>query len=88
MKIFHDARFSQMKANGRPFIILFIILNATNLGTERRFAFTQEYFDLMGSRLNTYPVSRAGAASSLFPFLLNPISLKNYPPAPGYTEPW
>ena len=83
-EIFQDAGFRRLQANGRPFIIL----NATNLGTERRFAFTQEYFDLMGSRLDTYPVSRAVAASSAFPFLLAPVSLKNYPPAPGYTPPW
>ncbi|MDD5475805.1 MAG: patatin-like phospholipase family protein [Syntrophales bacterium] len=83
-EIFKDARFSQLEHNGRPLVTL----NATNLGTERRFEFTQEYFDAMGSRLDSYPVSRAVAASSAFPYLLTPISLRNYPVAPGYTEPW
>ncbi|WP_035244399.1 patatin-like phospholipase family protein [Desulfonatronovibrio hydrogenovorans] len=83
-EIFKDARFSSLKDNGRPLIIL----NATNLGSERRFEFTQEYFDAMGSRLDSYPVSRAVAASSAFPYLLTPISLKNYPVAANYTEPW
>ena len=83
-EIFKDARFDRLRQAGRPFVIL----NATNLGADRRFEFTQEYFDAMGSRLDTYPISRAVAASSAFPYLLTPISLKNYPVAEGYTEPW
>ena len=65
-----------------------MILNATNLGADQRFDFTQEYFDAIGSRLDSYKVSRAVAASSAFPYLLTPISLKNYPVAEGYTVPW
>jgi len=42
----------------------------------------------MGSRLDQYPVARAVAASSAFPFLLTPLSLKNYPLAKGYEPPW
>lgn len=82
--IFDSAIFEQMQMKGRPFVIL----NATNLGRDRRFEFTQEYFDALGSRLDLYQVSRAVAASSAFPYLLTPISLKNYPVAEGYTAPW
>ena len=82
--IFNEASFEQLQRNGRPFVIL----NATNLGADRRFNFTQEYFDALGSRLDSYKVSRAVAASSAFPYLLTPISLKNYPVAEGYTTPW
>ena len=82
--IFDAASFEQLQRNGRPFVIL----NATNLGADRRFEFTQEYFDALGSRLDLYKVSRAVAASSAFPYLLTPISLKNYPVAEGYTVPW
>ncbi len=82
--IFDEATFDQLRSKGRPFVIL----NATNLGADRRFDFTQEYFDALGSRLDNYPVSRAVAASSAFPYLLSPISLKNYPVAEGYKEPW
>ena len=83
-EIFEGATFAQLEKNGRPFVIL----NATNLGPGRRFEFTQEYFDAMGSRLDQYPVARAVAASSAFPFLLTPLSLKNYPLAKGYEPPW
>ncbi len=83
-EVFAGATFSRLEENGRPLVIL----NATNLGPGRRFDFTQEYFDAMGSRLDQFPVSRAVAASSAFPFLLTPLSLKNYPLAPGYEPPW
>ncbi|MDA8137161.1 MAG: patatin-like phospholipase family protein [Desulfobacteraceae bacterium] len=81
--IFQSALFGQLQHNGRPFVIL----NATNLGVDRRFDFTQEHFDAIGSRLDQYKVSRAVAASSAFPYLLTPISLRNFPVAEGYTPP-
>jgi len=74
-EIFEAATFSRLEENGRPLVIL----NATNLGPGRRFNFTQEYFDAMGSRLDQFPISRAVAASSAFPFLLTPLSLRAYP---------
>jgi NTE family protein len=82
--IFDGATFERLQINARPFVIL----NATNLGADRRFDFTQEYFDALGSRLDLYKVSRAVAASSAFPYLLTPISLKNHPVAEAYTAPW
>src|SRR5262249_46284657 len=36
---------------------------------------------------STYPVARAVAASSAFPFLLSPLSLKNYPHPPDFKLP-
>lgn len=83
-EIFAAATFAGLQAQPRPFVVL----NATNLGADRRFDFTQEHFDALGSRLDSYPVARAVAASSAFPYLLTPISLKNYPVAEGYTPPW
>lgn len=65
----------------------FVIMNATNLVNGERFEFTQEQFDVLGSDLGPYPVARAVAASSAFPFLLSPISLQNYPSPPGYSPP-
>ncbi len=56
----------------------FLIMNATNLSTGARFEFTGRQFHYIGSDLLTYPVARAVAASSAFPFLLSPISLANY----------
>jgi NTE family protein len=68
---------SLVEAGRRPFVIL----NATNLANGERFEFTQDQFDFLVSDLNSYPVARAVAASSAFPFLLSPITLKNYPHA-------
>jgi NTE family protein len=62
----------------------FVILNATNIGTGNRFPFTQDQFDLIGSDLGPYPVARAVAASSAFPFLLSPLTLENYQPLEGF----
>ncbi len=71
-------------ANGlRPFITL----NATNVALGSRFEFTQDQFDFLGSDLEAYPVARAVAASSAFPILLNPLSLKNHPSPLGYEVP-
>lgn len=64
----------------------FVIVNATNMVNGERFEFTQEQFDFLASDLNGYPVARAVAASSAFPFLLSPITLKNYPHA-GFRPP-
>lgn len=82
--IFNEATFAQLQEKGRPFVIL----NATNLGPGRRFDFTQVYFDALGSKLDSYKIARAVAASSAFPYLLTPLSLVNYPLAKGYTPPW
>ena len=81
--IFDAAPFSKLEQQGRPFIML----NATNLGPGRRFDFTQQHFDAIGSRLDQYKVARAVAASSAFPFLLSAVSLKNWPLAEGYPAP-
>ena len=64
----------------------FIIVNATNIGTGSRFSFVQDQFDLIGSDLRPYPVARAVAASSAFPFLLSPLTLENYQPLPGFPK--
>lgn len=65
----------------------FIILHATNLSSGERFEFTQDEFDLLGSDLTTFPVARAVTASSAFPFLLNPVTLKNYPEPQNFKVP-
>lgn len=62
----------------------FIALNATNLTTGSQFTFTQPAFDILGSDLSGVPVARAVAASSAFPFLLSPVSFKNYPASAGF----
>lgn len=65
----------------------YVALNATNMTTGDRFTFTQGQFDFIGSDLATFPVARAVAASSAFPFLLSPVSMVNNKAAEGYDLP-
>jgi NTE family protein len=65
----------------------FIILHATSMANGAAFEFTQADFDFIGSDLGKFPVARAVAASSAFPFLLSPVSLRSFPPPVGYTVP-
>lgn len=82
--IFDRKSFADLLANSsRPFITM----NATNLANGERFEFTQDQFDFLGSDLGSYPLARAVAASSAFPFLLSPVSLKNHPSPERYTLP-
>ena len=65
----------------------YVVINASDMSLGSRFEFTQEQFDLMYSDLGSYPLARAVAASSAFPILLSPLTLKNYPNRPGFIEP-
>ncbi len=69
-KTFH----SLVEQRKRPFLII----NATNLFQGARFEFTSRQFRYLNSNLLTYPIARAVAASSAFPFLLAPLSLVNH----------
>jgi NTE family protein len=82
--IFEGKRFDALAEPGRR---PFVILNATDLANGERFEFTQDQFDVLVSDLSTFPVARAVAASSAFPFLLSPISLRNYPHPAGFALP-
>lgn len=81
--VFEGKRYQDLRGGTRPFILV----NATNVALGSRFEFTQEQFDFLGSDLGKYPLARAVAASSAFPILLSPLSLKNYPSPPGYEVP-
>jgi NTE family protein len=79
--VFESASFDVLAQKAtRPYLII----NATNLYQGARFEFTDSQFRYLGSDIGSYPVSRAVAASSAFPFLLSPISLVNYAKSPGY----
>ena len=56
----------------------FIILNATDMTLGHRFEFTQDQFDLLCSDLGPVKVANGVAASSAFPGLLSPLTLKNF----------
>lgn len=78
--IFNRATYGMLtRQAGKPFLIV----NATNLYQGARFEFTGRQFLYLGSDISSYPVARAVAASSAFPFLLSPISLVNYPYVAG-----
>lgn len=75
-QIFNRATFQDLLSNGRR---PFLAINATNLSTGRRFEFTQDDFDLLGSDLASVPIGWAAAASSAYPLLLSPLRLAYYP---------
>jgi NTE family protein len=88
-QLYHESVFEKktfgdlLAAKHRPFLIL----NATNLALGERFEFTQDQFDVLGSDIAGYPIARAVTASSAFPFLLSPVSLKNRPKPENYQRP-
>lgn len=72
--VFKGATFADMQKRNGPLIVI----NASDLGSGIRFSFTQEYFDLLCSDLNHFPLARAVTASSSVPVLFNPVVLKKY----------
>jgi len=73
--VFHDATFADMKRKDAPLILI----NASDLGHGVRFSFIQEYFNLLCSEINDFPVAKAVAASSAVPLVFLPVVLENYP---------
>ncbi|MCX2757686.1 patatin-like phospholipase family protein [Vibrio sp. Sgm 22] len=71
--IFGDSTFADIRREGAPYIVI----NATDISTGSRFSFTQEYFDLICSDLNSYSVSSSVTASSAVPFVFTPVVLEN-----------
>jgi NTE family protein len=55
-------------------------IHSTDLALGRRFTFTPDTFTRLGSDLDSYPIGYACAASSAFPILLTPLTLRNYGP--------
>ncbi len=55
-----------------------IVINATDLSLGQGFAFTDYHFSWICSDLNSYPISRAVAASSAVPIVFSPITLQNH----------
>jgi NTE family protein len=81
--VFDGATYASLAKRRRPFIIL----HATSMANGAPFEFTQDEFDFLGSDLGSFQVGRAAAASSAFPFLLSPVSLRSYSPAAGFVMP-
>jgi len=81
--VFHGKTFAALAQRPRPFVTL----HATSMADGGRFEFTQDQFDFLGSDLQPFPVARAVAASSAFPFLLSPVSLRSFPPPADFVVP-
>ena len=72
--IFHGASYADLVKQPRPFIVL----NASDYLSQYRFTFTQDRFDLLCADLNEFALSRAVAASSAFPGLLNSLTVNTF----------
>ena len=73
--IFKHQTFAELiKDRRKPYIVL----NATDMTLGRRFEFTQDQFDLLCSDLSRVKVATAVAASSAFPGLLSPLTVRNF----------
>jgi len=56
----------------------YVLLNATDLGHESGFTFTQGQFDFICSDLSRYRLADAVAASANFPFAFSATGIRNY----------
>ena len=74
--VFKDATFADLQKQNGPLIVI----NASDLGNGIRFSFTQEYFDLLCSNINDFPIASAVAASSAVPLVFDPVIIENYQP--------
>lgn len=72
--IFKGATFADLQRRNGPLIVI----NASDMEGGIRFAFLQEFFDLLCSDLGSYPLADAVAASSAVPVLFEPVVLENH----------
>lgn len=72
--IFGDATFADMRRQNAPLILI----NASDLSTGARVSFIQDFFRLLCSDINSYPVTKAVAASASVPLLFEPVVLQNF----------
>jgi NTE family protein len=72
--LFHGATFGDLKGKDTPKIFI----QATDIVDGIYFGFTPVYFSLMCSDLDSFPISRAVAASAAFPGPFTAITLRNY----------
>ena len=72
--IFGNATFADMRRGDAPLVLI----NASDLSTGARISFVQEYFNILCSDIDSFPVAKAVAASSAVPLLFSPVVLENY----------
>lgn len=86
ISIFRERLFSA--PGGRPYTYAdllakpgkhpFLIMNATDMSSASQFPLTQDWFDLLCADLSRFTLAEGVAASSAFPVLMTPVTLKNY----------
>jgi NTE family protein len=82
-KLFGDATYGDvLKRYNTDGTQPYVILNATDLGHEIGFPFTQGRFDLLCSDLARYRLADAVTASANFPFAFSAIGIRNYSNCP------
>jgi NTE family protein len=81
--VFEGGTFADIAALKGPMIFI----NATDMRTGIRMAFTQDSFDVICSDISKMTVARAAAASSAVPVLLTPVTLHNYAGTCGFHMP-
>ena len=81
--LFDNATLAGLYRPGAPLVVI----NATDLASGVRIPFSPDKLDLLCADLDSYPVSRAVAASSAVPVVLSPITLENYAGSCGYQPP-
>jgi NTE family protein len=72
-KLFGEHTLSELLDEQGPMVII----NATDLFKGSRFGFTPEFFSLICSDAQQFPVARAVAASSAVPLIFTPVTLSN-----------
>jgi len=82
--VFHDATFADMNTEDGALILI----NASDLAHGVRFSFIQDYFNLLCSDLDDFPVAKAVTASSAVPVLFLPVVLENYRDCDTHHLPW
>jgi NTE family protein len=82
--LFDGRTYQELLSRGRR---PYLVLNASEMDLGARFEFTQAQLNPICSDLQSITIGRAVAASSAFPVLLSPITLRNYAGTCGYQEP-
>jgi NTE family protein len=73
--VFGKATFFDIRLRGGPMILI----NASDLSSGARISFVQEYFNLLCSEVDSFPVAKAVAASAAVPVVFDPVVLENHP---------
>lgn len=81
--LFEGATLKDLASPAAPLLII----NTTDLATGARFPLLRDYFGLICADFDSYPVSRAVAASSAVPVIFPPITLESFAGDCGFQEP-